>query len=154
MALFAALSKVYATDDFKPDFAARAVQDIIENDNVKIPSVKIIKFLSAYAYTPDYVVFTGQNLYIFINLAWVSELTELELKARITHEIGHYVLGHLNYNPAVFNNGFSVTDNFGKEIQADMFAAKYFGNQAVSSLVRKTVWNAEEQRIRLAVLEE
>ena len=144
------LSRIYTINkDFKPDIASRLLLEKLEESHLKLPPVSIIKFVSAYAYKPSQVVFTGDSLIIFIDLRLVSELNDMEMEAVLAHEIGHYVLGHLNYRPLEENK---IPDSLEREIQADSFAEKYEGVEAISSAVKKLVWDNNEKIQRLAAL--
>ncbi len=145
------LSRIYTINtDFRPDNLSRHIQKKIEADNIKLPPIKIIKFVSAYAYKPSQIVFTGDSLIIFIDMRLISELTDTEMKAVLAHEIGHYVLGHLNYRTLF--EGVATFDGLDREMGADFFAAKYEGRDAISSAVKKLVWDEVEKTTRLKAL--
>ncbi len=146
------LSRVYTiNEDFKADIASIALEKRIEADNIKLPPIKIVKFISAYAYAkPSQVVFTGSTLLIFVNLGAIKDLAKSELEAVIAHEIGHYLLGHLDYFGP---NSYAGASDFDKEIQADAFATVYAGKSAVLSAVTKLVWDSDEKDARLKALE-
>lgn len=150
LAVLSFVSRVYAIEDFRPDTASRSIQNKIRADNISLPSVQIIKFISAYAYDkPSYVVFTGKNLFIFINFKIADDLSDQELESVLAHEIGHYVLGHLNFKPGL---AMSEDESYSKEIQADAFASKYSGVQAISSSIQKLAWDPSERDTRLNAL--
>ena len=146
------LSRIYTiNEDFRADIASTTLEKRIEADNIKIPPVKIVKFISAYAYDkPSQVVFTGNTLLIFVNLGAIKDLAKPELEAVISHEIGHYLLGHLDYFGP---NSYTGASDFDKEIQADAFAAIYAGKSTVFSAVTKLVWDSDEKNSRLKALE-
>ncbi len=156
VAVLYSLSSVYSWDDYKPDFVVRLVKNKIEADNTKVPPIKVIKFISAYAYRPTQIAFTGESLYVFIKFDLAIELNEEELEAVVAHEIGHYELGHLDFKPALYySETFETEDSnkrIEKEVQADLFAIKYSNKQAMSSAIKKMVWDDNEKNIRLAAL--
>ncbi len=144
------LSRIYTiNDDFRPDIVSISLLGKLEEAHLKIPPVKIIKFFSADIYKPSQVVFTGDTLYILMDMVSVGKLSDSEMEAVLAHEVGHYVLGHLNYRLPDGDVGF---DGFKREMEADSFAAKYEGNEAIVSAVKKLVWNENEKKIRLAAL--
>lgn len=149
--VLATLSKAYSTDDFRPDTISRQVLVKLAADKIDLPPIKLIKFISAYVYSkPCQVLFTGQDLVIFVNLALVSQLTDVQFRALITHEIGHYLKGHLIINPYPhFEDGDS---NFKKEKEVDLFAAKYEGKEAVRGIIEQFVWDPDEKSMRLKAL--
>lgn len=150
--LFYNLNKIYTINgDFKPDILLMEVQRKIENDELEIPPVEIFKFISADIYAKDYVMFTSKKIIIFLNLNVLSNLNDSELKALIAHEIGHYVLGHLSDRPRTFN--VTEAGDLKQEKDADSFAAKHEGRESIASAISKLVWNEQEKKTRLDVLE-
>lgn len=147
------LSRIYTiNEDFRADITVRSIQKKIEADNIKLPPIKIIKFISAYPYAkPSQMFFTGDSLLVFVNLIEVKDLSELELEAIIAHEIGHHVFGH-EPGFAAYMGGVAQ-DSYKQEIQADLFATKYVGTDAVHSAITKLVWDANEKVFRLKALE-
>jgi len=148
-------SSVYGWDDFKPDFVVRSVKNKIEADNVKIPPIRVVKFVSAYAYRPTQIAFTGEALLVFIKFDLALKFNEEELEAVVAHEIGHYELGHLDIKPVFYNQAPETEDlskQIEKETQADLFAVRYSSKQAMSSAIKKMVWDENEKNIRLEAL--
>lgn len=148
------LSRVYEiNDDFKADITSLSLQYKIKSDGLKLPSVKIEKFISAYAYPePSWAALTKDGkLLVAVNLDLVNSLSGSELEAVIAHEMGHYILGHFKqpYNSYLGRRQRNIKE----EIEADKFAAKYAGIEAIVSAITKLSGDENETNIRLDTLD-
>ncbi len=121
------------------------VEDIEKYYGEEMPAVELNIRLSKYSDTG--IMYDGNVLRLFLP-PMIVEFSDLQKRAYLAHEFGHYVLGHMDRkNPNAYS--FFGVGNLDRDIQADIFALGFTSTEDISSAINKLVWDEKERKIRL-----
>ncbi|OGM98995.1 MAG: hypothetical protein A2915_03475 [Candidatus Yanofskybacteria bacterium RIFCSPLOWO2_01_FULL_41_34] len=126
------------------------VVDIEKEYGRKLPLIELNIRLSEYSDTGIKYKDNGKTLQLFLPPNIIS-FDNRQKRAYLAHELGHYVLGHLD-NPNSDTHSFIRTGGLIRDIETDIFVLKFSSVEELSSVIKRLVWDKNERRVRLAVV--
>ena len=127
------------------------VSDIEKDYGTKLPPIELNIRLLEYSETGIQYKNDNKTLQIFLPSNFIT-FGNRQKRAYLAHELGHYVLGHLdNQKPETYP--FVGTGDLARDIETDIFVLRFSTVEELSWLIKKIVWNEDEKRVRLSVMD-